>query len=650
MASDTVPAAVPGPTDPPPSTAPAPADGEQKPGGLAGLLAPVQSPRTAFTLDPNPATNSTTSDETVSGISSTAFGTDTAPGNPPESSGKSGGGKQEKSVIRAWLLAGAERWRKGGDARLKALDLRKEKAKARQVKESVTVNRTEKMAGGSTNSSTGSNSGGGKSLNSKASKGPNGSGSGSKNSGPKNRGGSTTPSDGSRSSGGRGTSGKDHPSRPTSGPKNSDSDRGSKSKDRPGPGRQHTGGTSNGGGKPDPRKPSNSGNGTGGSGGGAGKPGAQGPAGKPGQDSGSPKPTRTEKKDQAKPTTPTSGPSLKKPTGPGSQPGPASTGDSGKSYKQAGPTKTPGPNAATPKAPHTSPKPAPAAAPGTLGKGLWKSHFSRKPNISPNKGRGKDVHANPKPHAKSPAGQTPTPRINLQTSREAGYRDGSRAAKAAAHGRAWRDGARDGYRDTTEAAKRETARLDKAHTDRKNTRTPEAPTVPQPTGQTIPPKPTHTPGPQPVTVTSINGPTLHLGTGASRPTISRGEVRTLRNFQHRLDTKKDRMATVAEATRSLEQHALEQLKQIVQLIEQARTVKGGAKLVAALTKLADQAKIQADKAQDIHRRAVRSSEACTVLSANADTRYGGIYQAVKDSPETSPAEMAYYRDMEATHA
>ncbi|KPC91358.1 hypothetical protein ADL27_30760, partial [Streptomyces sp. NRRL F-6602] len=125
------------------------------------------------------------------------------------------------------------------------------------------------------------------------------------------------------------------------------------------------------------------------------------------------------------------------------------------------------------------------------------------------------------------------------------------------HARAWRDGVRDGYRDTTEAAGRETARLDQAHADRKTARTTEAPTMPQaqPATQTIPPKPDHQPGPQPVPVTSVDATHVHLGDGAARPSIPRGEVRTLRNFQQRLTDKTDRMTTVAEATRTLEQHA-----------------------------------------------------------------------------------------------
>ncbi|KPC96589.1 hypothetical protein ADL27_02805, partial [Streptomyces sp. NRRL F-6602] len=100
----------------------------------------------------------------------------------------------------------------------------------------------------------------------------------------------------------------------------------------------------------------------------------------------------------------------------------------------------------------------------------------------------------------------------------------------------------------------------------------------------------------------------------------------------------------------LEQHAREQTKQVNELLEQARAVQGGDKVVAALTKLAEAAQVQETKAADIHRRAARSADACQAVHANAETRYGGIYQAVIDSPETSPAELAFYRDMETTRA
>jgi len=149
----------------------------------------------------------------------------------------------------------------------------------------------------------------------------------------------------------------------------------------------------------------------------------------------------------------------------------------------------------------------------------------------------------------------------------------------------------------------------------------------------------------PIQVKNINAQSIDLGDGAARPSISRGEVRTLRGFQKRLETKTDRMTRVAEATRTLQQHAVEQAAKVTRLRELAAGVKGGEKLLTALSRLEEAANVQASKAALIHKRAARAAEACRVLNTNADTRYGGIYKAVVDSPETSPAEMAYYREM-----
>jgi hypothetical protein len=655
MASDTVPAAVPGPNDPPHSTAPtAPHGGtQQQPGGLAGLLAPVEPTRSAaFNLNPD-QTAAAPHDETVAGASSSAF----TGGENPEDAAKntknnSVGGKQERSVVRAWLLAGAERWRKGADARNKALDIKKAKAQARQIKENVTVNRAEKIVGGSTNSSTGNNSNSGKSLNNKASKKD--SGGGQKNSSGGNRSGGRGNSggthkngsgNGSGAGGNSGGSGRDR----SAGGKGSGTSSGrgtgtgsgsgnngtrNAGKDRHTPGKQTPSSDKrpSSSDKPSLKKPDSGGKtSSGGSNAGAGKAGPQGPSGKPGKD--------------------TAGQHTPKPSKPDTRPGKPDTnkGPGNTPTTPANPTGNTAPNATGPKAPQATPKPGPAAPPGTLGKGLWKDVFTKKPGNT--RGTQKGEHKAGDADAKHTRGTSPAPRLNLQKSRETGYRDGTRAAKAVAHAHAWRDGARDGYRDTTQAADREKARLDRAHADRKNARTqPGDQPVTQPASsadyqQAVPPKPTQPPGPQPVPVASIDASHIHLGPGAARPHISRGEVRTLRHFQNRLAAKNDSMTAVGEATRTLEQHATEQARQVTQLLEQAKTVKGGERLVAALTKLQEQADLQATQAAEIHKRAVRAAEGCKALSVNADTRYGGIYKAVVDSPETTPAEMTYYREM-----
>lgn len=640
MASDTAPAAVPGPNTPPPSTAPThPAtSGTQQPtDGLAGLLAPVQPTRTAFSLDPDNTATTAHGEQNVTDASSAGYSTENPADGSTEKTQKNTTGRQERSVIRAWMLAGAERWKKGADARNKRLDIKKARAQARQVKETITVNRSEKLGGGSSNPSTGGNSG--KSLNSKNSKA-------SPESGPKNSttnasGGSSgpggSPRSGSRTPSGSGTGSR---SDKASGPNTSSGNKPAKDSSGKSPssgtGKPHSEGTSSSGTSGRKQAADNT-KGPGSTG--AGKAGAQGPAGKAGKDTtsngaGPAKGTREQDTTNRpwKDRTPNTGEKTPKP---------------------AAPTNTHGPNTTGPKTPQTSPKPGPAAPPGTLGKGHWKNLFTTKPDADPNKGPGKDVTTGPKTGKTSKDNKpAPRPRIDTRQSREAGYRDGTRVGKVIAHTHAYRDGYRDGRTDTAQAAADDKKRLDQAHTDRKTARTqPEkdqAVTQPATSAdyqQPIPPKPDHAPGPRPVPVTGIDATHIHLGDDAARPSISRGEVRTLRRFQQRLQDKTDRMTTVAEATRTLEHHAQEQAKQVTQLLEQARGVKGGEKLVAALAKLAEAADVQAAKAAEINKRAVRSQEACKALTANTETRYGGIYQAVIDSPETSPAEMTYYREM-----
>lgn len=638
MASDTVPAAVPGPHDPPSSTATTTPDtgtaGRQL-SGMAGLFAPVESTRATFSLDPAPTTETTGTEQEVTDASSATITPDNSHSGDSTKDQTATSGKQPQSVIRAWMLAGAERWKKGADARNKRLDIQKARAQSMQVKETrqVSVNRTDGSSGNGGGKGK-NNSGTEKSLTRKNSPTNNGTKAPKNSSHTSRNGAGNTPS-----------SGRSHNTGPVRKPQDTRADRpktpnrdhtssGGKDRDRTSD-KQKPAQTDSGSKKtPTPdAKPKNTSSGTGGASNSGAKSGGQGPAGKPDKDAPTPKPgpkhSSTGSGSAQKPDSkdrpwkdPTRKPLLDK------DPNNANTAsrDRNAPGKADDASKKPGPNTGAKKTPSSDPK-----------------------NNGTNTGPGKDPTSRLNP-TRSTDPRTPRPRINLQSSREAGYRDGTRAAKTTAHARAWRDGARDGYRDTTEAADRETARLDKAHADRKKSRTTEAPTMPQAQPVAVPPKPDHQPGPQPVPVTSVDATHIHLGNGAARPTISRGEVRTLRGFQRRLDTKTSRMTTITEATRTLEQHAREQLKQIVQLLEQARTVKGGAKLVAALTKLADQAKVQADKAQDIHRRAIRSGEACTVLTANTDTRYGAIYQAVLDSPETSPAEMAFYQDMETTRA
>jgi hypothetical protein len=624
MASDTVPAAVPGPGDPAgttPTSNPAP-----EPRGLAGLLSAVDPARpTGFNLNPTTATGDST-ETAVTGESSASYhGADTnSQTSNTKTSGNSGAGRQERSVIRAWLLAGAERWKQGGAARIKRLEMQKARHQAMQVKETrtVAVNRSGGILSGGSSASGGGKSGGGKSLNSKTSggsslKGPKNSPGASRNSSGGRSGGSGGSGGGSgagtgagrgssggntrNGSSGRGNSGDGSSSKGSNGKNSSGSKTLKGDQSKPG----GTSGSGSGG-------SAGSGGSKGGSSGGAGKTGTQGPAGRSGKDGSAPGTSNGKASTD-------NGPSA---TGSNKKPA-----DSKDGAKKVDLEKKPG-------------KKAPA-------KGADTSKASGK-TTSPDKPGTKLT--------KTPAPGTGK-RLNMQESRETGYRDGTRAATVAAHMGAWRDGVRDGWADTQKAATAEKHRLDQAHAQRKQQRAEDQPVTGASSADYHPtPTTPQQPGPQqtqatPVQVTSIDATHIALGDGAARTHISRGEVRTLKSFERRLTAKTDAMTQVADDTKVLKQHAEEQAKQITKLVEAAKAVKGGDKLIASLTKLEEAAIAQASKAEEIHKRALRAAEACKALLSNADTRYGDIYRAVVDSPETKPAEMDYYREMGVpTHA
>jgi hypothetical protein len=606
MASDTVPAAVPGPGDPADTPQASPQTNQAR--GFAGLLSAVDPARSAFDLNPTLGTPAQDTTKTESAGSSADYHNTENPQENSTKNSSSTNARQERGVIRAWLLAGAERWRKGGDARLKALDIKKARAAAFQVKEARTVNRSEKIVGGSTNTGTNNQSNAGKTLDNKASKkdsssGPKNSSDRAKN-GPAGRSGNSGAAGSGGGAGGRGT---------TNGPSGSKTGAGTsggRSTDTKGAGSPGPSKTDNA--KPDkdpkgPKGPTASGGGS--KGGEGGKPGPKGPAGRSGKDGNAGDGASNDK------TKPGAGPSA------GNSKKTAAGDDASKKTdleKKDG--KKDGKTDPAKQAPSKGPE-----NPDKSRTDLTKTDRTKTP------GTGK--------------------RLNVQPSREAGYRDGTRAATVAAHVSAWRDGTKDGWADTQQAATREKHRLDKAHQQRKQEREKDQPVTgassadyhPAP-AQTAPQTGTQ-PHAAPVEVTGIDATHIQLGDGAARTHISRGEVRSLRKFQQTLQNKTNTMTRVADATRTLEAHANEQVRKVTTLLEQAKAVKGGDKLVTALTKLEDAAKVQAGHAAEIHKRAVRAAEACKALHANTETRYGGIYKAVVDSPLTAPAEMMFYKEM-----
>lgn len=627
MASDTVPAAVPGPTDPPASPA-----GTTEPGGLTGLLSAVDPARPAgFHITPTTDTpgGPDAFGQADLGASSAAYQDLTDP--QQTAAGKAGGTASGKDtgVVRAFLLAGAERWRKGADARLKQLDIKKARAQAfkesRKVNENRTVNRAEKIVGGSTNSTTGSNTNSGKSLNGK-------SGGGSPAVGSK-----TVPKNAAGPGGGRGGKGpsgtqhngqekaahRDGPGlrsaardraaeRIRNGPKEKDNTSQKHAQDAPahrtGPGvrsavRDRTADRIRNG--PKDKNAANAG---------PDRTGKQ-------QSGTAPKVEHTTARETPPDRTPKSGKDRKAPKD-GGTPNPTATDTKDKAKDTTGP------------------KPAHDGGPANSG-----------PDKDPKTSKGKGPADEQNKDTLS-AGA----RIDTRPSRETGYRDGSRAAQAAAHVGAYRDGVRDGWTDTRQAADRDKARLDKAHADRRKQReqtTTPAPAVPpKPVHPPTPPRPKDPPMPQPDTaapqtatpikVDNVGATHLRLGDGAARPYMSRGEVRSLKTFERRLQDRTQSMTKVAEASKVLHAQAVDQATKATRLMESAKAVKGGEKLAAALTRLQEAAQIQALKAEETHRRALRAADNCKALLANVETRYGPLYQAVVDSPETEPAETHFY--------
>lgn len=618
MASDTAPAAAPGPNTPHTGTTDTVNAGSPHTpqGGLTGLLAPVQPAR--FNLDPGAADGTPTpagTDDTT-GISSADFHAQNSPDattNTKANSATGPGGKAQQGVWRAWMLAGAERWKKGADARNKALDIKKARAQALQVKESRTVNRSEKLVSGSTNSGNSTQNSAGKSLNSKSSNANKGLGS-SKNSshgpksGPGSRHGAGSGGHGGSSGGGGSHRGGGHDRRGgSSGGHGRHTGNGGKQRDsRKDPGKPS---------KADPGKPT-SGTGTSGSGGGGG--------------SGKGSSTRGGGSPSGKSGTSSAG-------------GRGGTGPQGSAGKDGKPGKdTPGRGDST-KASGSKNKPGPGSTgadqPSKTDLKKKPADLERKPTSTDTSKSGKAPSLQQSASKTSTAKGTGRP-LNVQDSREAGYRDGTRAATVAAHVGAWRDGVRDGWTDRQADATREKTRLDQAHADR-TTQTAPAPQ------QKVPPMPTQQPtnqGPQPIPVLGVTQDGITLGPGADRTRLGHGEVRSLKSFERQLGSKADTLAYIADGTRSLKGHAAEQLKTVTALTEQARVVEGGDALLSALLKLEEAAQAQSMAADEVVTRAVRGHEACTVLIGNVDTRYGGIYKAVVDSGLIAPADLHYYKD------
>lgn len=628
MASDTVPAAVPDPAGQPATTIPSGPDT----GSLAGLLTPVEPARpssAAFTLDP-----ATVTPEQAGAADHAYAGTTSATYRDSDETTKKNG--QDTRVMRAFALAAIERWKKGADARNKRLDIQKAMAQAHQVKESRTVNRSEKFQGTSGNSGGGS----GKSMDSKTRN----SGGSSKNGHTKNSPSRNNQSHGGglKSAGGSHAGGK---GRGPSGGPGAGGGHGTGARKNSADGRGHGGGsgTHKAGGdrgtsdghsttknRPDTKTRSgNHGHSTDGKGGStspgggknhaAGKPGPKGDAGAAGKDG---KPSagaattshnngggagqgRTKLADALKNDTHDTA---------------ARRLNQRRSQDHTKPVLWKDADAGGKNGTGKGPKPAPQPAGQTAdAKDPKRSHDTR----------GKTPHAK---DAKDAPGTRR--RLNTLPSRETGYRDGSRTAAAIGHVKAYRDGFKDGHRDTSELADRQKKTLDRAHAQRKAARDKDQPVTASSTD--------HAPrsGPQPVNVKEVTGTHVTLDGGQS---YTRGEVRNLKQYERRMGDKATTMGRAAEGTKQLQAHALDQADHALKLLEMSKNVEGGDKLIGSLNRLHEAATVQARKAEELHRRIVRAAENTRVVLTNVETRYGSIYKAVCDSNLTKPAELAWYR-------
>ncbi|MGS2592141.1 hypothetical protein [Streptomyces hebeiensis] len=611
MATDTIPAAVPAPEDPPNPNMPS----SPQPGLLASMLAPVDPARPAFDLSAPTAgtTGGDASTPSTSDASSAAYHGDS------EATANDGTGArtiEKKGIWRAWLLAGAARWGKGGGAHNKRLDLAKAKAQARQVKETrqVTVNRS----GGLPGKPSAANGAGGKSLGSKSAgigpvKEPRNS-NGNQQKGSSGRSGANGASgsgggNGRGSGGGGSSSGNSNGSPRPKNPKNG-GDGGSPKLSKGNDGKAGASGSSGGGS-------------------GSGKNGAAGPSGAAGKDGagaggkGSGSGSASDGKDGKS----GNGPLAKGGTGKDSKP---SDGPSGKTPGAKG-----GPGA------DGSPGKASAAGPGGTGTGPSGSSKDSKtgkpdpPGTRPPTGE----------HAKEHKGKP----FSTRESREAGYRDGTRAARAVAHVKAYKDGVKDGWDDTSEAAERDKDRLDKAHATRK------AELQGSTQGQAVQIEDDNEPMEDPfmsqatpIQAQGIDAKKITLGEGFLKPSVTRGELRRFKDYEGRLEARIDGLSRTAEATKTLAAQAREQAGDCQKLAEEAKGVKGGEKVVGQLQKLADQAKAQADEANEVHKRAAKAHDFAKAVLSNVQTRYAPLYQAVVDSDETKPAELKFYADRGVT--
>src|SRR5690606_7894421 len=106
---------------------------------------------------------------------------------------------------------------------------------------------------------------------------------------------------------------------------------------------------------------------------------------------------------------------------------------------------------------------------------------------------------------------------------------------------------------------------------------------------------------QPVEVKKVDAWGVQLGGGASRSSLSRGEVRTMKQLERYLEKCVQEMQKAAEVARVIAERAAEDYRKARDLAEKTRTVKGGERLLPKLDRLAEQALLRAQKAGESKR-------------------------------------------------
>lgn len=625
MATDTAPPVPAGPPDPPAaSTAPAPAGDT---GIMAALMAAVEPARpvTAPGAGARPEGDDPAAKADPDGAVDRSSPGYTSAVKAPEglvgADSDAAGARHKEGVIKTLLRAGATRWAKGGGAANKRLDVAKAQAAAHQVKETRTTT-VMKSSGIPTRSSSGGTGGGGQGSTGKntGGSGRNSGGNGSVGAG---RGGSGAGSGGA----GRGSAGSNGG--------NGSGGRGSSGSNGGGESGKGRGCGGNPGGNSGSSSPKNSG---------AQKP--DGSAGK-GKGGGSAGNSRVSGKDGGNGKSGGNGKVGASGNGGGSGSGGSSGGRSPDSKNKDG--KGQSPKADLEKRGGSSPGSGSAGSGGKSGSsgGTGKSGTS-----------GKDGKSGPAGGGSAGGSPTGSDRTPLQRSRETGHGDGSAVRNVVDHVQAYAKGAKDGYQDKREENGKEHARLDKAHDQhrakqqdaKKDDPQQQGTKVAGPDGQTLviaPPDEKDdgmSTDVKPLLVKEIDPNTLTLGTEGAAGSVSRKELRNFKQYERKLEAKENHLVKVADACKLLEAAAEDESRDCQQLADQAKAVKGGEKLAAKLSRLADSAKAQATEAAELRKRAQRAAEMCRVVLTNIGTRYAPLYKAVVDSDETKPAELRFYSD------